>query len=203
MLDLNGRNIHGFCCLPPGYGLAIINSESTVLELNDDKNSESQTARSDFPTLVKPGPSVKSEISWSYSFSKGLIAISQAIYASATLYETRGDQIERYGFAAFGLTIAPYLVMSIINLIAMVLTPDYSTVLMVESEIMEEARQREGACFGGAVGKLASKRQSAPSFNATFKVDDQNETILEATDGSENAEETPQMSTPSGTSPAL
>ena len=171
MLDLNGRNIHGICCLPPGYELAIIHSESTVLELNDDKNSDSQFA---FPNSIESGSSVKSDISWSYSFAKGLIALFQALYACGTLYETRGDQIERYGYAAFGLTVAPYLVMSIINLIGTLLTPDYSTVFMVESEIMEEARQREGAYFGGAVGKLASRRPNTQSFNATFKVDDQN-----------------------------
>ena len=38
----------------------------------------------------------------------------------------RGDQTERYGYAAFGL------VMSLFNLIGIVLTPDYSTVFMVE-----------------------------------------------------------------------
>ena len=191
MFDLIGRNIHGLCCLPPGYELAIIHSDSTVLELNDDKDSESQAARSDIPTSIESGSSVNSDISWSYSFAKGLFAIFQALYACATLYETRGDQIERYGYAAFGLTVAPYLVMSIINLIGTVLTPDYSTMFMVESEIMEEARQREGAYFAGAVGKLASKRPSTQSFKATFKVDDQNQTFLETTDGSENTEGNP------------
>lgn len=200
MLGLNGRKIHGLCCLPPGYELAIIHSESAVLELNDDKNSESQTARSKTPTAIESGSSVKSDISWSYSFAKGLLAIFQAMYACATLYETRGDQIERYGYSAFGLTVAPYLVMSIINLIGTVLTPDYSTAFMVESEIMEEARQREGAFFGGAVGKLESNRPDTRSFNATFKVDDQTRTVLEITDGSENAEGTPQMSAPLGNS---
>ena len=200
MLDPNGRNIHGLCCLPPGYELAIIHSESDVLELNGDKNSESQTARSDTPTSIESSSSVNCDISWSYSFAKGLLAIFQALYACATLYEARGDQIERYGYAAFGLTVAPYLVMSIINLIGTVLTPDYSTVFMVESEIMEEARQHEGARFQGAVGKLVSNRPSTRSFNATFNVDDQSRTVLEITDGSENAEGTPPMSTPLGNS---
>lgn len=198
MLDLNGRNIHGICCLPPGYKLAIIHSESTVLGLNDDENSESQTARSDFPLSTESEPSVRSDISWSYSFAKGLIALFQALYACATLYETRGDQIKRYGYAAFGLTVAPYLVMSIINLLGTILTPDYSTVFMVESEIMEEARQHEGARFRGAVGKLAAG--STRSFNATFKVDDRDQTILEATDHSQNVEGTPPTSPPSGNS---
>ena len=195
MLGLVGRNIHGLCCLPPGYELSIVHSDAAVLELNDDKNSESQTVRPNLPTSIRSGSSVNSDISWSYSFTKGLIAFFQALYACATLYDTRGDQIECYGYAAFGLTVAPYLVMSIINLIGTVLTPDYSTVFMVESEIMEEARQREGAFFSGAVGKLVSDGPNTLSFNATFKVDDQNQTVLEITDGSGNAEGTPQVST--------
>ena len=176
MLDLHGRNIHGLCRLPSGYELAIVHSETAVLELNDDKNSESQT-RSNSLTSTESDSLVNSNISWSYSFTKGLIAIFQALYACATLYETRGDQIERYGYAAFGLTVAPYLVMSIINLLGTVLTPDYSTVFMVESEIMEEAKQHEGALFEGAVGKLVSNRPSTRSFNATFKVDDHDQTV--------------------------
>ena len=201
MLDLNGRNVHGLCCLPRGYELAIIRSDSTVLELNDGRNSESPTAQSDIPNSNESGSFVNSDLSWSYSFAKGLVAVFQALYACATLYETRGDQIERYGYAAFGLTVAPYLVMSIINLIGTVLTPDYSTVFMVESEIMEEAKQREGACFEGAVGKLMSNKPStASSFNATFKLDDQNQTFLEIAEGSGNTEVTPPMSTPLGES---
>lgn len=196
LLDLHGRNIHGLCRLPRGYELATVHSESAVFELNDEKGPEPQAARSNSSTATKSDPSVNINISWSYSFTKGLIAIFQALYACATLYESRGDQIERYGYAAFGLTVAPYLVMSIINLIGTVLTPDYSTVFMVESEIMEEARQREGALFEGAVGKLVSNRPSTRSFHATFKVDDQGQTFLETTDGLEHAEGTPQMSTP-------
>lgn len=196
LLDLDGRNIHGLCRLPRGYELAIIHSESAVLELNGDKDSVSQTARSNSPTSTKSDSSVNVNISWSYSFTKGLVAIFQALYACATLYESRGDQIERYGYAAFGLTVAPYLVMSIINLIGTVLTPDYSTIFMVESDIMEEARQREGALFEGAVGKLVSNRLSPRSFNATFKIDDQDQTVLETIDGSEDAEGTTQICTP-------
>ena len=135
---------------------------------------------------------------WSYHFPKGLLAIFQALYACATLYETRGDQIERYGYAAFGLTVAPYSVMSIINLIGAVLAHDYSTVFMVESKIIEEARQRKGACFRGAVGNLMSNRPSHRSLNAIFKVNDHNRTVIETTDGSENDRGAPEISTPLG-----
>ena len=80
MLDLSGRKLHGSCCLPPGYELAIIHPHSTILELNDDTEASS---------------SVESDISWSYSFAKGLVAIFQSLYTCATLYESHGDQIVR------------------------------------------------------------------------------------------------------------
>jgi hypothetical protein len=47
-----------------------------------------------------------------------VIAILQTVSAGWTLYKTRGDQIERYGFASFGLTVTPYLIMSVVNFIA-------------------------------------------------------------------------------------
>ena len=109
-------------------------------ELNDDKIPEQQTSPSDTPISIESYQSIESSISWSYNFSQGLIAIFQALYASAILYETRGDQTERYGYAAFGLTVAPYLMRSINNLIDPVLSPDYSTLFMVEIEIMKETR---------------------------------------------------------------
>ena len=88
------------------------------------------------------------------NFAKGLIAVFQTLYASFTLYHARGDQIQHYGYAAFGLTVVPYIVMSIINLASTILTPDYSVMYLVESEAMEEAKKRENAKFDGVVGRI-------------------------------------------------
>ena len=101
------------------------------------------------------------------------MALFQAVYASATLYSTRGDQIQRYGYAAFGLTATPCLVMSIVNLISTILTPDYPTIYTVRSEIMDEAllRKDEDAKFEGVVGSIIAddtKYKSVDSFTASF-----------------------------------
>jgi hypothetical protein len=85
---------------------------------------------------------------------KILIGLGQAIFAVFTLYKTRGDQIARYGYAAFGLTVAPYAFMSIINLVGNYFCPTYPAMYMVESSVMAEARAR-GGYFHGVVGKLA------------------------------------------------
>jgi len=93
-------------------------------------------------------------VSSSYSFPSALIAVLQFTYATVTLVQTtRGAQIDTYGYAAFGLTVVPYAMMSLVNLISALTTPSYSTMFMVNNEVMDEAI-RHGARFDGVVGKL-------------------------------------------------
>ena len=104
------------------------------------------------------------------NLAKGLIAIFQTIYASFTLYNARGDQIQHYGYAAFGLTVLPYICMSIINLASTILTPDYPMLYLVESEVMDEAKKRQGAKFEGVVGRILTTGAS-DEFSKTVKFD--------------------------------
>ncbi|KAJ6595163.1 hypothetical protein DFH09DRAFT_1273229 [Mycena vulgaris] len=60
------------------------------------------------------------------------------------------------GYAAFGLTVLPYTMMTLVNLIGNLLTPDYPTLYLVQSYILLEAQSRTGALFEGLVGKLVS-----------------------------------------------
>ena len=94
------------------------------------------------------------ELSANYNLPKCVIAIFQTLYASTTLYQIKGDKIQRYDYAAFGLTVAPYLLMSIINLLGTMLTPEYPCLYLVRSEVMDEASRREGAKFEGMVATL-------------------------------------------------
>lgn len=134
--------------LTPGFRLATVAPTATISENRHDQRVEEQG--------IGPQPEAAVEISSSYSLEKALVAIFQALYASATLYESRGDQIECYGYAAFGLTVAPYLVMSIINLAGNMLTPKYPSVFMVNFEIMQKTARRDDAQFNGMVGVLKS-----------------------------------------------
>jgi hypothetical protein len=113
--------------------------------------------QSRYPRAAKPsllGVHYSSSISSIYSFSKGVVAIFQTIYASVTLLWTKGDQINRYRYAAFGLTVTLYLMMSIVNLVGTLLNPDFPTMFLVGSEVMTEAARREGAKFEGIVATL-------------------------------------------------
>ncbi len=183
------RKVHGICCLPHGYALAILPPRAPIMEIPEGERDaleisytyswcrrlkdalktlrhkwdgrlamedgiELRVPRSQDDDPSNPDTCPAIELSSNYNLPKGLIAIFQTLYASATLYQTRGDQIQRYGYAAFGLTVAPYLVMSIINLLGTMLTPDYPCIYLVRSVIMDEASRREGAKFEGTVATL-------------------------------------------------
>jgi hypothetical protein len=135
-------SVHGYYKWPSsgGYRLTLVPSDADFMPVQiSDEDEEEQ---------------VPIVISSSYSLLKILIALGQAIYAVVTLYDTRGDQITQYGYAAFGLTVAPYAVMSIINLIGNYFCPEYSTLYLVESSVMDEARAR-GGYFHGVIGRVS------------------------------------------------
>jgi hypothetical protein len=135
-------SVHGYYKWPSsgGYRLTLVPSDADFMPVQTgDEDEEEQ---------------VPIVISSSHSLLKILIALGQAVYAVVTLYNTRGDQITQYGYAAFGLTVAPYAVMSIINLIGNYFCPEYSTLYLVESSVMDEARAR-GGYFHGVIGRVA------------------------------------------------
>ncbi|KAJ9243892.1 hypothetical protein DTO169E5_2234 [Paecilomyces variotii] len=148
--------IHGVCHLPPGYGLVYVPHDAALEAVGSSNPDGDQFQR------------YSEDITASYSLSKALFAIIQAIYASITLYQSRGDQIARYGYASYGLTVIPYVIMSIINLISAMVNPEYPALYMVESEIMDEARAR-GGVFEGTIGRLdADNDSSDPKRTVTF-----------------------------------
>lgn len=169
-----GQHVHGSCYLSDEYRLAVIPTHGTVStfeEKEDENTREASPIQPDPSGHHRPRSSVKSDISSSYNFSKGIAALFQTIYATVTLVKTRGDQIQRYGYAAFGFTVAPYLVMSIVNLLGTLLTPDYSAIYLIESDIMKEAIKR-GCYFKGTVGILDYDMPSIHSCDVSFESND-------------------------------
>lgn len=73
---------------------------------------------------------------------KIIIAIGQLGFAISTLYRARGDQIAVYGFAAFGLTVAQYAWMSLLNLIGSLLCPEYRSMFLVESRGLTSLKKK-------------------------------------------------------------
>jgi len=50
-----------------------------------------------------------------------LFSLVQAMAGGITIYRAQGDQITRYGYSAFGLSVVPYVFMSIMNILASLL----------------------------------------------------------------------------------
>jgi len=143
-------NIHGMYRLPEGYRFSNVPSDAVVAGVDPNGRVADEHIPARLPWMKQKR---RTGIATSYNVSKSLIAIAQTTIAALTLYKSRGDQIERYGYAAFGLTVVPYIIMSILNLLAQIATPDYPMLYMVQSPEMEEARQR-GGIFDGVVGAL-------------------------------------------------
>jgi len=146
------RKVHGKIIVPEGYRLVHVPSNAEVIPLA--RNNGPCTSRSQhYGELFG--------VSSSYNLPKAVIAMFQTVYAALTLYSSRGNQIQVFGYAAFGLTVTPYIVMSIINLFAQIATPDYEALFLIKSDIMTEA-ERRGGVFDGAIGELVHEPLAEP-----------------------------------------
>lgn len=165
---------HGCCNIPCRYQLIQVPSDA-VFE-NDIPDSSSL-----WQTIWKPFTLSNNKVTHifsNYNLVKATIAIAQLLYAIDTFYETRGDQVSRYGYAAFGLTVAPYAWMSFINLLASLVCPDYPARYLVESNASRKLRKemepysrqhgfplrhnRSSIQMDGFVGALANEDEVRP-----------------------------------------
>ncbi|KAJ5747647.1 uncharacterized protein N7511_009343 [Penicillium nucicola] len=135
--------ISGTCELPPGYGLAYVPSNALIEPLSAAE-------------ILRYNGQDPQNLSSTYSFAAPLMALIQIVYGSVTLFQSRGNQVDTYGYAAFGFTVVPYLIMSVVNLVGNMATHSYPSLSLVHTELMDEAIGR-GGVFTGAVGKLRSE----------------------------------------------
>jgi hypothetical protein len=125
--------VHGVCELPPGYALCFIPPHMNVRPRG--ASSHKVKLSSQFNAL---------QVMWS---------IAQTLVGSRTLWQAKASQLNRYGYAAFGLTVIPYVIASLINLLGSLVSRQYDDVYLVHSEIMDEAVKRGGA-VDGVVGTI-------------------------------------------------
>ncbi|KAL9046929.1 MAG: hypothetical protein Q9214_000370 [Letrouitia sp. 1 TL-2023] len=170
--DLGRRKVHGLCSLPPGYALQPVPRNSDIV-LDEEHNhferwTEENTevfSRLRILTHTAKEPVL---ISSQYSFLRALLALLQISYSYMTIYRAQGDQVPTYGYAAFGFTVTPYVLMSCLNLVGSLLTPDYPATYLVDTDIMVEARKRGGR-FEGIVG-VAKTDKSRATENGRGKI---------------------------------
>lgn len=86
-------------------------------------------------SVLPPKPSKNEPNSFSlassYNLLKALAGIIQVLYGSLELYEARGRQLEKYGYAAYSLTVIPYISMSLVNLLVAAYLPQYPSMYVV------------------------------------------------------------------------
>lgn len=144
--SMAGRRVYGKCDLPEGYALRLLPKDAPVT----------------------PGTEASLfALSTTSSFSQGFIAMLQLLFASYTLAKTDRNQLSRYGYAAYGLTVLPFLMMSFLNLLSSLLNPAYHYVYLIDSETLWEARLRGGS-FEGMVGHLGEPAEAPSSFFVQF-----------------------------------
>ncbi|KAK3991052.1 hypothetical protein QBC44DRAFT_263598 [Cladorrhinum sp. PSN332] len=165
------------------YGMSgSSDGEGSVQLRNVDNDAQIQGDHLDLPpgycwavvphhAAIRPwGKSSTMQLGGTFSLIQPLAAVAQAISAGFTIYKTRGDQLDRYGFSSFGLTVVPYLIMSMVNFVAQIAIPKYNTLHIIHSDILDEAMSRAGITrpLIGVVGELIPK--TAPAASDSFDV---------------------------------
>jgi hypothetical protein len=136
--DVNPRyhDIQGRCSPPDGYRMVIPDKDFLqAIPLH----------------TLKPTSEIK--VSRSQSWSKVAASIVQLIFSSITIYRTRDNQVIRYGYAAFGLSVFPYTMMSLVNFICVGMVGDYSCKYILRTSVLDEAERRGGE-FDGTIGVI-------------------------------------------------
>ncbi|KAL8962145.1 MAG: hypothetical protein Q9193_001412 [Seirophora villosa] len=167
VVDQDNVKIHGVCQLAPGYTLSYIPDDIKIY--SHIKNT--RTLSISRLLGMNHAPDVK--LASTHDVPRILFSLIQTVSGGYSLYKARGSQIERYGFAAYGLTVLPYMMVSIINLIGSLLTSEYEAVYTVHSPIMDEMKGRGGLC-DGVVGTIQK-----PDHQTCVYSEGEEETLLE------------------------
>lgn len=138
-INSRGCEVHGRYELPEGYEFAYVPRAAVLKPPPCPREHENGT--------------VITHVASTKGWINALISIYQICAGSVTLYRSRGDQITRYGFAAFGLTVIPYILMTIVNLISRMLARDFPMLYMVRTPEMDESLSR-GGWYEGLVAQV-------------------------------------------------
>lgn len=151
IVNQENLKIQGYCELAPGYALSYIPADMKIYPkyITQVTDSASHTPIS----TSRLGSSVETRIASAHNVPRVIFSIGQTVSGGYALYKARGPQIERYGFAAFGLTVIPYLLISVVNFFGAMFTSEYETIFLVHSSVMDEMAERGGR-LDGVVGTI-------------------------------------------------
>lgn len=143
-VDQNQYKFHGSYTLPPSYEFVTLPPGASVRPLS------TSTARKE-----------DVYISNSYGVAKSFTGAIQIISSLYALYSAYGEQTQEYGYAAFGFSVLPYTVMSLLNAIANLIEASYDTLYLVRSDVMLEAERRERGEIVGEIAELVPAGKEA------------------------------------------
>lgn len=143
--------IQGYCELAPGYALSYIPPDMKIYPRHITQVTHSASYPPGNTSRLRN--SVETRIASAHNVPRVIFSIGQTISGGYALYKARGPQIERYGFAAFGLTVIPYILISVVNFFGALFTSEYETIFLVHSSIMDEMIKRGGRS-DGVVGTI-------------------------------------------------
>jgi len=146
----DGSHIHGEYWLHKDYYLALV-PPAGLPDLKLDVDEEPSPSQNNSDPEISQFHHSNPILPCSHNIPKLLVGLIQSIWAIITIYQARGDQVKQYGYAAFGLTVAPYATMSIINTIANLSTPEYPSIFVLRTQILTDLEQQNKACFNGAL----------------------------------------------------
>ena len=134
------RSLHGFVDPPRGYSLAFPSNKAYAEHLINE-TVDVERLRIHHPPGV----------------SNVLLSTFQILFACFTLYFTPSDQIPRWGYAAYGLSVFPYALMSLMNVLCAGFVGSYPCGQLLRTHILEEAlrrpQQEEQWLIDGMIGK--------------------------------------------------
>ena len=140
--DADERLIHGMARPGPGYTLAVPAHKAYTEEVIQEYLEDTKDLKIHHPPGV----------------TNVLLSIFQIIFASFTLYFTPSDQIPRWGYAAYGLSVFPYALMSVLNLLCAGYVGSYTCGQVLRTPILQESLQPGRgttiAKFDGVIGVL-------------------------------------------------
>jgi len=145
----NTSEVHGLVDFPTGYTLQVVPVSATVNPIHPASDNLG-SRRTNNPTHEKPRTI---NLSKTLNPLKSIAAIAQLIAAVYVLWKARGKQLDTYGYAAYSLTVIPYALLSLLNLLVSLAIPEYPMLYLVRNTFLDKL-EGEGHIFEGIVGKL-------------------------------------------------
>lgn len=143
--------------LRPSYQLSRVPWWFAITPLKPPARSTSHGLSStSLQTVVEHNPMPETKISCDYNIMKIFAAILQILSGLFQIYQSRGTQLDRYGYSAYSLTVIPYVLMSLVNLLVCICIPQYPMMYIVH--------------YGGKKRPIPESRMETPEISRALSL---------------------------------